>query len=101
MGKTIYIDIDGTICRYEGSVDYNLAIPYKDRIEKINKLYDEGNRIHYWTSRGVETNEYWLGKTKDQLDSWGCKYHGILINKPVYDLFIDDKNIKSEDFFKN
>ena len=41
-----------------------------------------------------------MDKTKEQLDSWGRKYHGILINKPVYDLFIDDKNINSEDFFK-
>jgi histidinol phosphatase-like enzyme len=35
------IDIDGTICKEEGKVIGRK--PYKDRIEKINKLYDEGH----------------------------------------------------------
>ena len=100
MSRIIYVDIDETICYYQGERNYNLALPYRDRIKKINKLYDEGNHIHYWTARGTGTGEYWMDKTKAQLDSWGCKYHGILINKPVYDLFIDDKNINSDDFFK-
>ena len=26
--------------------------PY-DLIERLNKLYDEGNEIHYWTARGA------------------------------------------------
>ena len=43
----IFVDIDQTICFYEGvtqtyakqgSIDYSTASPYKDRIEKINKL---------------------------------------------------------------
>ncbi len=34
MGKIIYVDIDETICYYQGERNYNLAIPYKDRIEK-------------------------------------------------------------------
>ena len=93
-------DIDGTICTQVDDGEYKNAEPIKNRIKKINKLYDEGNHIHYWTARGTGTGEYWMDKTKEQLDSWGCKYHGILINKPVYDLFIDDKNINSEEFFK-
>ena len=35
----IFVDIDETICYYEGERDYNLAKPYYTRIEKINKLY--------------------------------------------------------------
>ena len=34
------IDIDGTICKEVGEVIGRE--PYMDRIEKINKLYDEG-----------------------------------------------------------
>ena len=97
----IYVDIDETICYYKGERDYNLAIPYKERIAKINKLYEEGNEIHYWTARGTLTGKYWLYKTKTQLDNWGCKYHSLKMAKPHYDLFIDDKNINSEDFFKD
>lgn len=97
----IYVDIDDTICYYKdgNKGDYNLAVPYKDRIEKLNKLYDEGNEIHYWTARGTITGKYWLFITKLQLDYWGCKYSSIKINKPYYDLFIDDKNINSEFYF--
>ncbi len=43
----IYADIDKTICYYEGVKNYNLAISYKDRIAKINKLFEEGNQIYY------------------------------------------------------
>ncbi len=28
--------------------------PYEDRIEKINKLYDEGHTIIYLTARGIK-----------------------------------------------
>jgi hypothetical protein len=97
----IYVDIDETICYYEGERNYNLAIPYMDRIAKINKLFEEGNQIYYWTARGTGSGEYWLPKTKDQLDSWGCKYTGVKISKPIYDLFIDDKNVNSDVYFKN
>ena len=49
--KVIYVDIDETICHRETSVDfgtthdYTKAQPIKENIEKINKLYDEGNTI--------------------------------------------------------
>ncbi len=40
----IFVDIDDTICYYkrdDESKDYSKAIPYKKRIEKINKLYND------------------------------------------------------------
>ena len=55
--RVIYVDIDETICHRESSVDfgvthdYTKAKPIKENIEKINKLYDEGNTIVYWTAR--------------------------------------------------
>jgi hypothetical protein len=51
----IYVDIDETICFYEGKRDYNLAKPYLENIKKINILYDKGNQIMYWTARGSVT----------------------------------------------
>lgn len=48
------IDIDGTICSDTRGV-YEFAQPYIDRIEKINKLYEEGNHIVYFTARGGST----------------------------------------------
>tara|TARA_R110000822_G_scaffold45353_4_gene121386 strand:- start:723 stop:1115 length:393 start_codon:yes stop_codon:yes gene_type:complete len=46
MGKIIYVDVDETICYYQGERNYNLAIPYRDRIERINKLYDDLSLRH-------------------------------------------------------
>ena len=97
----IYVDIDDTICYYKdgNQGDYNLALPHYERIKKLNKLYDEGNEIHYWTARGTLTGKDWLLLTKTQLTSWGCKYSSLKMKKPHYDLFIDNKNINSEDYF--
>ena len=95
----IYVDIDNTICNSVG-IDYKTAVPIKERIEKINKLYDDGNTIVYWTARGTKTGINWYCVTKDQLDKWNCKYHEIRMGKPAFDLFIDDKCIQSDSYFK-
>lgn len=94
----IYIDIDNTICQTHGQ-DYHSAEPLFDRIDQINQLYNNGNIIIYWTSRGVGTGIDWRDLTIYQLDTWKAKYHDIKFNKPIYDLFIDDKNINSNLFF--
>ena len=100
----IMVDIDETICYHEnnnnnGSRDYSNAIPYTNRIQKINTLYDEGNTIIYWTARGTMTGINWFNTTLEQLNRWGCKFHELRMGKPAYDLFIDDKNINSDTFF--
>ena len=99
----IFIDIDDTICYYtekcQGKMDYSKAKPYTSRIIKINKLYDEGHKIIYWTARGTVTQKLWFNITYEQLKSWNCKFHELKMGKPAYDLFIDDKNINSETYF--
>lgn len=101
--KEIFVDIDETICFYEeniplnGKKDYSKAIPNYDNIAKINKLYDEGNIITYWTARGSRSKIDWTSFTKNQLDSWGAKYHKLKCDKPYYDIFIEDRSIKIED----
>lgn len=96
----IYVDIDETICTSPESRDYALAEPIKERIDKINELYDKGNTIVYWTARGTVTGIDWKPVTLKQFEKWGVKCHGLMMGKPNYDLFIDDKNINSERFFK-
>lgn len=94
----IYIDIDETICRTPEDRDYSKAIPIISNIEKANKLFDEGNIIVYWTARGSVTGMDWSKVTKEQLDSWGVKYHELKFNKPAYDLFIDDRALNVIDW---
>ncbi len=84
------IDIDGTICSKDNE-DYNFAVPYEDRIKIINKLYDEGNKIIFFTARGSATGIDWEDITKKQLDEWQVKYHELRFGKPHADVFIDDR----------
>jgi len=94
----IYVDIDETICFYEGERHYPDAIPNTKNIEKINKLYEEGNTIIYWTARGAMTGLDWLEITANQLDEWGCQYHELSVGeKPAYDLLICDKTKRIEE----
>lgn len=96
QSKIIYVDIDGTICNLVS--DYNIAKPIPSHINKINKLYDEGNTIIYYTARGQKTKKDWSELTLKQLIEWGCKFHELKMNhKPHYDLFICDKSMRIEE----
>ena len=95
----IFVDIDETICRYENKREYPLATPIKKNIEKINKLFDEGHTIVYWTARGSRTGIDWTELTRKQLNDWGAKHTECKLGKPDYDLFICDKVTNTEDFF--
>lgn len=97
----IYVDIDETICYYENEREYHLAKPIVSHISKINKLFDEGNQITYYTARGSvhkdRLDEY-LHLTEFQLEEWGCKYHKLSVGeKPAYDLMICDKTKRIEE----
>lgn len=92
----IYVDIDGTICHTEGG--YDNSKPDYSAIAKINKLYDEGHTIVYWTARGQATGKDWTELTAMQLVRCGCKFHDVIMRqKPSYDLLIDDKSIRIEE----
>lgn len=98
------IDIDGTICDTHtdetGRKHYNSSIPIQKRIDYFNRLYDRGHTINYWTARGSSSGIDWYDHTKQQLDSWGVKYHSVSVGKPSYDLWIDDKAINASDIEK-
>jgi len=94
----IFVDIDETICFYKERREYPLAIPNEQNIEKINKLFDKGNEITYWTARGSITGIDWYEITRSQLNKWGCKYHYLSVGeKPHYDLLICDKTKRIEE----
>ena len=39
--------------------------------------------------------------TREQLQKWGAKHHGLFLGKPHGDIYVDDKGVKDEDFFGN
>lgn len=79
--KNYLIDIDGTICDdipNEQPERMATAAVYPDALETLNRWYDEGHIIYFFTSRTEEhrqVTEAWLKKH-------GFKYHGILFGKP-------------------
>ena len=97
----IYIDIDETICRSPDVPDYTVSYPITENIQKANALYDEGHTIVYWTARGAKTGIDWREHTEKQFKEWGVKYHELKLNKPYYDLFIDDKNMNTLNWDNN
>ena len=102
-------DIDGTICDKNKNDDYNKSYPFLERIRKVNKLYDEGNYIVFFTARGMGRHNNnpmlairdFYSLTQQQLQEWGVKYHQLILGKPSGDLYVDDKGIKDGDFFAN
>lgn len=91
-----YVDIDGVICT-DAAGKYEEVTPIFENIEKINRLYDEGNEIILWTARGTVTKIDWRELTEKQLKEWGVKYHELKFGKPNYELLIDDKAINIRD----
>lgn len=79
--KNYLIDIDGTICDdvpNEQPERMLTVMPYPDALRIVNKWYDEGHIITFFTSRTDahrDITEAWLQKH-------GFKYHGTLYNKP-------------------
>ncbi len=97
--KTFCIDIDGTICSIN-TEDYSKATPHLNRIEQINSLYDEGHKIIFFTARGSKTGIDHTSLTKNQLNTWGVKYHDLIMGKPFADYYIDDKSIDYFSWFE-
>jgi hypothetical protein len=79
--KNFLIDIDGTVCNdvpNEEPWRMETCEVYPDALETINKWYDDGHIITFFTSRTsnlADVTERWLKKT-------GFKFHGVVYNKP-------------------
>jgi histidinol phosphatase-like enzyme len=107
----IYVfDIDGTICEKDefSDANYENSKPIKNRVEIVNKLYDEGNTIIFQTARGMgrfendaeKAIEMFYEFTAKQLSDWGVKYHQLFLGKPAGSLYIDDKGMRDIHFFE-
>ena len=101
-----FVDIDETICFYKDKRIYDLAIPNKTNINKINKLKEKGWHITYYTARGGFSKIDYTELTTKQLNEWGCLFDDLVVGykeditlpvKPSYDLIIDDKATRIEE----
>lgn len=79
--KNYLIDIDGTITDdvpNEEPERMATCEPFQDALQIVNKWYDEGHQICFFTSRVEEHREI----TEDWLNKHGFKYHSLLMGKP-------------------
>ena len=79
--KNYLIDIDGTVTEdvpNEEPERMATCKPFPDALETLNKWYDEGHIITFFTSR----TEDHRAVTEAWLDKHGFKYHSLLMGKP-------------------
>ena len=105
--KILCFDIDGIICKsYKGN--YKKSKPILKNISLINNYFKEGHFIKIFTSRymGRNNENVKLAKKRGlkltimQFKEWNVKYHKLIMGKPSYDYFIDDKAFNSTKDFK-
>ena len=94
--KNYLIDIDGTITEDVPNEEPDrMAIvePFPDALKTLNRWFDEGHIITFFTSRTEEHREV----TKTWLDKNGFKYHGLLMEKPRGGNYhwVDDRAVKA------
>ena len=109
------IDIDGTLTEPHEGTPWD-AIPVTSRIDKVNKLYDEGATIYLMTARGfihssaihdnisdaqTEADNFARSKTEAQLTKWGVKYHKLYFGKPRAVTYVDDRGVGDHEFFQD
>jgi len=67
----------------------------------INILYESGYEIKIFTARYMGRNfdnfkkahKVGYQKTFNQLKKWNLKFHKLILGKPTFDLFVDDKSL--------
>ena len=103
--KLFLIDIDGTICddiRNEDSHLYPTANVFPKALDIINKWYDEGSVITFFTAR--ESKDKLV--TEEWLEKHGFKYHGLVMDKPRINdhqeyVWIDNKKVRAVTYLGN
>ena len=101
--KILCFDLDNVICFTKGK-QYLKAKPNLKAINIINELYKKGHYIKIFTARYMGRNNDNAVKAKKQgykitslqLKKWKINYNKLILGKPSYDLFVDDKAM----FFK-
>jgi len=79
--KNYLIDIDGTVTEdvpNEEPHRMSEVEPYPGSVETINRWYEEGHIITFFTSRTDDHRQI----TIDWLNSYNFKWHQLLMNKP-------------------
>lgn len=98
MPKKYFIDLDNTLCFTEKN-NYENSTPILERIEYINDLKKKENHITIWTARGSKSGIDYKDLTEKQLKEWKVNYDELILGKPDYDIYIDDKSFNVDTYW--
>jgi glycerol-3-phosphate cytidylyltransferase len=92
-------DLDNTLCNTDNK-EYINSTPIQEMVDRVNFLYDSGDEIIIFTARGMgkfkgdtkKVYDTYYNLTLSQLEKWKIKYNKLILGKPSFDFFIDDKN---------
>lgn len=90
MGATVFADFDNTLTTGTGDPWWVNDLDEEPRwpmIELVNNLYKQNHTIIIYTAR----RESVRNETEYFLNKWGVMYHSLEMEKPGYDLLIDDR----------
>ena len=100
---TIAIDVDGTVADCK-DIDFEKvkkdpyelmkAKPIKGALDAVKKLFAEGHKIVFHTSRDDSSK----GVTKQWLEKHGFPFHHIECDKFVAHVYIDDRAISGREW---
>lgn len=91
----ICFDIDGcTMTQGSPENNYTDSSPIPEMILVVNELYDNGHEIYFFTARHFKHFLF----TEKTLKDAGYKYHGLIMNKPAADIYIDDRAFKLNNY---
>ena len=90
----LLIDIDGTVSENIPPTEYyryKNAKVKENAVQSINRLYDEGYTITFFTTRKEKDRAV----TQEWLTEKGFKYNGLIMNKPpgINYILIDNKDV--------
>jgi hypothetical protein len=98
--KIICFDLDNVLCKTRKS-DYIKSKPLKKNIDLVNDLFNSGFYIKIFTARYMGRNNDNRLKaikqakkiTEIQLKKWKINYHKLILGKPSFDIYVDDKSL--------
>lgn len=91
----IAVDIDGVLCT-DLHEKFRDAKKIQENVDILNWLYDQGHHIMIYTARGRKEKDKDAKKDSiKQLDEWGVKYNEFRIDKPFFDIVVEDKSFQS------
>ena len=94
MTRHIAFDLDDTLYDDPGLGSQLLRSnpqPYPEVVEFIRAKFNEGWRITFFSARHWNCLEYF----EQYMSRWDIPYHQIILGKPTYDYFVDDKAFNS------